>query len=78
MLALASAVPLVYHLARELPRISCPHDRFLGALHSAVGRPSPEIFALALVLLVLSAFVVRHVFGVFSARFQQRFVYASP
>lgn len=77
VLGLASAVPLIYHLSGSSFQSGRPAVPVLRWLRSALGQPSDATFALVLAALVLVAFVLRHVFGVFSARLQQRFVYGA-
>src|SRR5687768_16676159 len=57
VLALASAVPLIYHLSASTSA-GRPALPALRALHDAFGQPSESNFALVLVLCVLAAFVV--------------------
>jgi ATP-binding cassette subfamily C protein len=75
VLGLASAVPLIYHLSGATSQSGGAAGGGLRRLQALLGHPSDAAFALVLVSVVLIAFLVRHGFGIFSARLQQRYVY---
>jgi ABC-type multidrug transport system fused ATPase/permease subunit len=75
VLGLATAVPLAYFLSTASFASGVPKTAVLRRLHSMLGEPGPAGFALALVGLVIAAFLLRHAFGIYSALLQQRFIY---